>query len=158
MLPATRLYYQTFYMKHCDMRAETKIVELVDTTVAMERPINTFLRQRTRDAKIEESLERVFSSWSARGYITRSWCPAAYQPEWEWDWAQAQSLPSSGEWPVLVRPLLSSKKRPHFKTCKILKRIKIWSWVPTEPVTNDCAAEGQQECAGLDWVAAVESL
>jgi hypothetical protein len=26
---------------------------------------------------------------------------------------------------------LSSKKRPHFKICKILRRIKIWSWVTT---------------------------
>jgi hypothetical protein len=30
---------------------------------------------------------------------------------------------------VLVRPLLSSKRRPHFKTRKILKRTEIWSWL-----------------------------
>jgi hypothetical protein len=55
------------------------------------------------------------------------------------------------EWSVVLRPLLSSKRRPHFKTRKSLKRTKIWSWVPKGPNTkNNCAGEGRQQNL-LDW-------
>jgi hypothetical protein len=46
MLCAIRLYQQILYLKYCN-RAETKIVEGEDTTVARERTINMFPRQRT---------------------------------------------------------------------------------------------------------------
>jgi hypothetical protein len=65
--------------------------------------------------------------------------------EWVCEWVneseRQQSLsPIEEEWPAIVRPLLSSKKRPHFKTRKSLERIKILSWVPTGPETkNNCA-------------------
>jgi hypothetical protein len=56
-----------------------------------------------------------------------------------------------GEWPLVVRPLLFSKRRPHFKTHKNLER-KIWSWVPTGPKTKkDCTREGQQQFTRPDW-------
>jgi hypothetical protein len=49
-----------------------------------------------------------------------------------------------------VRPLLLSKRRPHFKTRKSLGRTNIWSW-PTGPETkNDCAGEDQQQFTGLN--------
>jgi hypothetical protein len=41
------------------------MVEPEETGVAMERQINTFSRQRTRDATVEEMLEMVFSIGSA---------------------------------------------------------------------------------------------
>jgi hypothetical protein len=44
------------------MTAETRIVEPKGTAVVRERRINAFLRQRTRDATIEEFLETVFST------------------------------------------------------------------------------------------------
>jgi hypothetical protein len=51
-----------------------------------------------------------------------------------------------------IRPLLSSKRRPHFKTRKYMQRTKILSWVPTGPDTKyDCAGEDQQQFTGLDW-------
>jgi hypothetical protein len=41
---------------------------------------------------------------------------------------------------------------PNFQTHKILRRIKIWSWVPTGSETkNDCAGEDQQQFSGLNW-------
>jgi hypothetical protein len=56
-----------------------------------------------------------------------------------------------GEWPVVVRPLLSSKRRPHLKTRRSFWRTKIWPWVPTMPETkNDRASDGQQQFTGLE--------
>jgi hypothetical protein len=50
-----------------------------------------------------------------------------------------------GQSPVVVRLLLSSNRRPHFKTYK-------WSWVPAGPETeNDCAGEDQQQITALLW-------
>jgi hypothetical protein len=47
---------------------------------------------------------------------------------------------SESEWPVVVRPLLSSKRKPHFKTRKSRERTKMWSWVPRGPgIKNNCA-------------------
>jgi hypothetical protein len=51
----------------------------------------------------------------------------------------------------VARPLLSLNRRPHFKTCKILERTKILSWLPTEPEKNDCIDVDQQQFTGLDW-------
>jgi hypothetical protein len=54
---------------------------------------------------------------------------------------------------VVVRPLLSSKRRPHFKTRKSVERTKIRSWVPTGPETkNVYAGEGQQQFTELGWL------
>jgi hypothetical protein len=65
------------------------------------------------------------------------------------EWEVAESLPSRGEWPAVVGPLLFSKKY-HFKTRKSLERTKIWSWFPTGPDTkNDCAGKDQQQFIGL---------
>jgi hypothetical protein len=51
------------------------------------------------------------------------------------------------------RPLLSSKRRPHFKTSKRLERTKVWTKVPTVPDTkNDCAVNGPQHFIGLELV------
>jgi hypothetical protein len=53
---------------------------------------------------------------------------------------------------VVIRPLLASKRRPHFKTRKSVERTKIWSWVPKGPETkNDFAGEDQQQFTGMDW-------
>jgi hypothetical protein len=50
------------------------------------------------------------------------------------------------EWPVAVKPFLSSKRRPHFKTRKSLGKSKIWPWVQTGPKTMiDYPGEGQQQ-------------
>jgi hypothetical protein len=47
--------------------------------------------------------------------------------------------------PAVVGPLLSLKRRPHFKTRKSLGNKIIWSWVQTGPETkNYCAGEGQK--------------
>jgi hypothetical protein len=44
-----------------------------------------------------------------------------------------------------------SKRRPHFKTRKILERTKIWSWIPRWPETkDDCAGEDQLKFTGLN--------
>jgi hypothetical protein len=52
----------------------------------------------------------------------------------------------------LVRPLLSTKGIPHFKTHKCLGRIKIRLWVQTGPETkNGCVGKGSQQFNGLDW-------
>jgi hypothetical protein len=52
----------------------------------------------------------------------------------------------------VVRPLLSSKTKPHFKTRKSLVRTKIRSWVPTGPqLSKDCVGEAQQKFTGLDF-------
>jgi hypothetical protein len=53
-------------------RRGNQIVEREETTVAREQTINMFRLQRTHDATIEEPLEMVFSTGSARGYKTRS--------------------------------------------------------------------------------------
>jgi hypothetical protein len=37
-----------------------------------------------------------------------------------------------GDWRVVDRPLLLSKRRHHFETRKILQQTKIWSWVPIQ--------------------------
>jgi hypothetical protein len=39
--------------QYCGMTAETRRVEREGTAISRERPVNTFLRQRTRDATIE---------------------------------------------------------------------------------------------------------
>jgi hypothetical protein len=66
--------------------------------------------------------------------------------------SQQSHSPVEGEWPVVVRPLLSSKRRPQLKTRKSLERTKVWSSVPTRRLTkNDCAGEGQQQFTALDW-------
>jgi hypothetical protein len=39
--------------------------------------------------------------------------------------SQQSNSPVEGEWPAVVRHLLSSKRRPHLKTCKSLERTKI---------------------------------
>jgi hypothetical protein len=39
------------------------------------------------------------------------------------------------EWPVAVRPFLSPKRVPHFKTRRSLRRTKIWSWGPIPRTT-----------------------
>jgi hypothetical protein len=56
-------------------------------------------------------------------------------------------LPLEGEFPVVVITLLSLNKKPHFKTCKSLrKKQKIWSWVPTGPENKIYfAGEDQQQ-------------
>jgi hypothetical protein len=36
--------------------------------------------------------------------------------------SQQNHSPVEGEWPLVVRPLLSSKRRPHFKTLQVLER------------------------------------
>jgi hypothetical protein len=38
-------------------------------------------------------------------------------------------FPVEGDYQVADRPLLSSKRRPHFDTHKILQQTNIWSWV-----------------------------
>jgi hypothetical protein len=54
--------------------------------------------------------------------------------EWlsEWEWEPAESLPSRGG---VTRPLISLKRRPHFKPRKSLERRKIWPWVPIPRTT-----------------------
>jgi hypothetical protein len=48
--------------------------------------------------------------------------------------------------------LLSSKRRPHFETLKIIEREKIWPRVSTESeIKDNRACEGQQYFTGLDW-------
>jgi hypothetical protein len=71
--------------------------------------------------------------------------------EWASD-SQLSHCPVEGERPAAVRPLLSSKRRPHFKTSKNVERRQIWSWVPTGSKTkNNCASDGQQQFTRLDW-------
>jgi hypothetical protein len=41
-----------------------------------------------------------------------------------------ESPPVEGEWPVIIRPLLSLKRRPHFKTRKSIGNK--WSWDPKQ--------------------------
>jgi hypothetical protein len=42
-------------------------------------------------------------------------------------------------------PILSLKRRPHFKTCESLEK-KLWSWVPMGLESkNDSAGEGPQQ-------------
>jgi hypothetical protein len=53
---------------------------------------------------------------------------------------------------VIVRPLLSLKRRPHFKTRNTSGKNKHISRVPRRPETKyDCAGEGYQIFAGLNW-------
>jgi hypothetical protein len=86
-----------------------------------------------------------------QGYVSEGQQRFGLKSVSEWEWESQQSLPSIREWPAEVRPLLSSKRRPNFKTCKSLKWTKIWHWVLTEPETkNDCAGEGQQQFTGVD--------
>jgi hypothetical protein len=55
--------------------------------------------------------------------------------------------PIQGEWPVLFRPLVSSKRRHHFKTRRSWERTKIRSWVLKGSETeNDC-----QQFTRMDW-------
>jgi hypothetical protein len=66
------------------------------------------------------------------------------------DRVRASSHSSLERWLPLFRPLLTSKRRPHFKTRNVMERIKIWSWVPREPeATNDCAGETSRNL--MDW-------
>jgi hypothetical protein len=51
--------------------------------------------------------------------------------QWMTVWASSHS-PVDWDWPIVVRPLLLSKRRPHFKTRKSLKRTQIWSRVPKQ--------------------------
>jgi hypothetical protein len=47
--------------------------------------------------------------------------------EWVSEWVSQQChFPLEAEWPVVVRPLLSSKRRPHFKTHRSLEGTKFW--------------------------------
>jgi hypothetical protein len=53
-------------------------------------------------------------------------------------------------WPVVVRPFLSLKRWPHFKTRKSLEKTKLWSRYPTGPETkNGCAGDTSSNL--LDW-------
>jgi hypothetical protein len=53
-------------------------------------------------------------------------------------------LPPVGQRPLVIRPLLSLKKRPHFKT-KLYEGGKTCLWVPMGPETKVyCAGEFQQ--------------
>jgi hypothetical protein len=65
---------------------------------------------------------------------------------------QVESLPSRGG-------VISSNQTPQlFKTCKSLRRTKIWSLVSTGSETkNDCAGEGQKQFIGLNWKRVVAS-
>jgi hypothetical protein len=63
--------------------------------------------------------------------------------------SQHSHSPVEGEWPVVVTPLLSSKKRPHFKTNKSLETTKIWSWVPPGPEIKNVLTRTRSNL--LDW-------
>jgi hypothetical protein len=55
-----------------------------------------------------------------------------------------ESPSEQGEWPVVVRPLLSLKRRPHFKTCKSFGKYKNMVVGPNGTETKIyCAGEGQ---------------
>jgi hypothetical protein len=77
--------------------------------------------------------------------------PAVSHSSQEWVTESQQSHSQvEGKWSVVVKPRLSSKRRPHFKTCKSLERTKICLWVPTGPETkNDYAGEDQRQFTGL---------
>jgi hypothetical protein len=66
---------------------------------------------------------------------------------WKWmsecEWA-SRVTPSRGEWPVVDRPLLSSKRRPHLKTRKSLGKNKDMVTGLAENRNRDCVGEGQQ--------------
>jgi hypothetical protein len=75
--------------------------------------------------------------------------PGSGESDWESEWmseneSQQGHSPSYAKWIVVVTTTLS-ERRSHSKICKILRRTKIWSWVPKGSETeNDCAGEGQQ--------------
>jgi hypothetical protein len=55
---------------------------------------------------------------------------------------QLEPPPVEREWLVVVRPLLSSKRRPISRLVKVWERTKVWSWFPTERKTKtDCAGK-----------------
>jgi hypothetical protein len=62
--------------------------------------------------------------------------------EWVSEWVE-------GEWPVVVRPILLSKRRFHFKTHKSLEKKKN---------KNDCAGEAQQQFTGQDCMKGYEVM
>lgn len=63
--------------------------------------------------------------------------------------ANRNHYPVEVKWPVIVG-LLLSKRRPRFKTWKILGGEKMCSWFPAGPKTkNYCAAESRQQ---FDWL------
>jgi hypothetical protein len=65
---------------------------------------------------------------------------------------QLELPPVEGEWLVVVRPLLSSKRRPVSRLVKVWERTKIWSWFPTERETKtDCAGKDQQQFYPTAW-------
>jgi hypothetical protein len=54
-----------------------------------------------------------------------------------------ESLSVEGEWPVVMRPLLSSKRRPHFKTHKSLGKNKNMVMGPDGARNHDCLWQGR---------------
>jgi hypothetical protein len=70
--------------------------------------------------------------------------------EWLSKWVKSHS-PVEGEWPVVIRPLLSSKMRSLFKTRQSFGRTKIRSWVQKGPETkHDYVGKGHQQFNGVD--------
>jgi hypothetical protein len=125
-------------------------------------------------ARIRTSILSLFSLLVRYGFLPWSVCVlflclACYMREWvssddgSWDSARAKQgfIPQLGsEWPVVVRPLILSKRKLHFKTWK-LKEQKIWSWVLTGSETKfDWAGEDQRQftqpsslfCLLLAWL------
>jgi hypothetical protein len=60
--------------------------------------------------------------------------------------------PVVGQWLVVVRPLLSSKRRAISKLVKVWERTKYWSWLLMELKTKiDYAGQDQQQFYLTDW-------
>jgi hypothetical protein len=94
-------------------------VQLLEAVITLRAAPKLFKQDNFRLPGIEgsQSRQRVKNGHESRGTRNQeSLC-----------WRGQQQF--SSQWPVVVTPLPSSKRRLYFKTRKSLEKTKIWSWV-----------------------------
>jgi hypothetical protein len=96
-------------------------------------PVTLIRRGVMNDSQIdplfgeEEQFWNIWKVWKKKKMTeTKIDCADEGQQEFSLPGTTVQSPSSEGEWWMIVRPILSSKRRRSFETCKRWERTKIW--------------------------------